>query len=167
MMSGIGIGSFSRIISGVFQQILSIHWPYPMDSCTGHFYCGDFRLCDQTKRGSDPAGIRRHEFLQRSHVPLAHIFTRIGYLFIAIFSASWFAMLWKDGTVFVAIPFMITFLTSVAVVILVILPLLYAFFTKSSEIRTGTSTAFIPCAGRTVQRKSPVRRPQSGSLRKA
>lgn len=131
MMSGIGIGSFSRIISGVFQQnpfytlAVSDGFLLPVIFIAAIFGYAIKPNVEVIR----PAYVVMNSFSEVMF-RLAHIFTRIGYLFIAIFSASWFAMLWKDGTVFVAIPFMITFLTSVAVVILVILPLLYAFFTK-------------------------------------
>lgn len=131
VINSIGVGSLSKLFSGIFQQN-----PFYTLAISDGFLLPVIFLAlilgyaiKPNVEVIRPAYVVINSFSEVMF-RLAHIFTRIGYIFIAFFSASWFSMLWKDGTVFIAIPFMITFLVSIGVVILIILPLVYCCFTK-------------------------------------
>lgn len=130
-VNSIGTGSFSKVFSGIFQQnpfyTLAISDGFLLPVIFLAWILG--YAIKPNVEVIRPAYVVINSFSEVMF-RLAHIFTCIGYIFIAFFSASWFSMLWQDGTVFVAIPFMTTFLVSVAVVILLIIPFVYSCFTR-------------------------------------
>lgn len=130
-INSIGVGSLSQVFSRIFQQnpfyTLAISDGFLLPMILLALILG--YAIKPNVEVIRPAYVVMNSFSEVMF-RIAHIFTCIGYIFIAFFSASWFSMLWQDGTIFVAIPFMITFLATVSIVILLVIPFIYSCFTK-------------------------------------
>ncbi len=131
IVNSIGVGTFSEVLSSVFQgnpfYTLVVSGTYLLPIIFVAWILG-FAIKPNVEV-IRPAYVVMNSFSE-AMFRVAYIFSCIGFAFLFFISAAWFAQVWKDGTVFVAISFMRTLLIIVGIMLFGFLPLFYAVFTK-------------------------------------